>query len=109
MPSIYPMPCDAPSIIINVTETSQTFQMANSGANNFVVVKNIGTNPIFITLGNSAITSTYPTAGMWVDGTIIAVGEISTYSKDYLQDGYFSVICGSGLTSQIVVQVGQGV
>ena len=110
MPSIYPMPINAPSSIISVTSTVKVVQLSNSGANNFVVLKNAGVNPVFVVAGDATVTATYPALNTWSDGTIMLPGEVATYSKDYIGQGtYISLICEEGLSSNIVVQVGQGV
>lgn len=107
MPANYPMPLNAPSTTLSATATSARI-LLSSGSNNFVVLKNIGDNPVFLVAGDATVTATFPTAGTFTDGTILASGEITTYSKDYLHS-YVAYICAAGLSSTVVIQVGQGV
>lgn len=109
MPANYPMPINAPSVILSATATTARVALTG-GNNNFLVLKNIGSNPVFVVAGDSAVTATYPTAGTFTDGgTLLAAGEICTYSKDSKAQTHIAYICDTSLTSTLVVQVGQGV
>lgn len=108
MSAYTPMKLGFPTVVAAVTDTTSQKTFGNSGVQ-FVNIWNSGTNPAFVNSGPTGITVVFPTTGAGQAGTIIPPGFTVTYTKNNPADTTLAVICGTGFTTTLYVQSGEGV
>lgn len=65
--------------IITCTTTPSSVALGNTGAPNLHIY-NSGSDPVFLTTGDSTVTNTFPTSSA-VTGMVVAGGAIESFSK----------------------------
>lgn len=91
------------TVLAGVTETTAAKSLTLTRAP-YLILKNIGTNPCFVNSGDSTVSVVYPTTTTGQNGSLIAVGELCTYSKNNDADTHLAVICGAGLSTTLAIQ-----
>lgn len=96
------------TVLAAVTATTQAKSLVLTNSRH-LILKNLGTNAAFVNSGPSTETVVYPTTTTGQNGSIIAPGEICTYSKNNSADTHLACICDTGLTTTLSVQSSDGI
>jgi len=103
-----PMTVGYPTVVAAATAVSAAKALTNS-LTQFIILKNAGSNAVFVNSGNSTTTVVFPTTTTGQNGAVILPGEISTYAKNNAADTHLATICDAGLTTTLYIQTGEGV
>ena len=104
--NLFPMRIDGPSILVSVTDTAST-PAALAYAARAVRITNTGTDVAYVAVRPDA---TNPTGTASQNSTAVGAGSDVTFTMQYdSTPNYVSAICGTGDSTTLVVQIGEGI
>lgn len=103
-----PMKLGFPTVVAASTATSSAKALTQTSVMN-LILKNGGSNAVFVNSGPSTTTVVFPTSATGQNGAVILPGEIATYMKNNPADTHLATICDTGLSTTLYIQSGEGV